>query len=439
MALDTPNSPSDIERDMKTDFQRELVSSNPFLPNSWISALISGFSNRLFDNYITLNQVVDIAFYDTSPEAYLERQASWYDVFRLDATQASGQIVATGIATTVIPFGTSFVSSDGITAVTDAAATITAKSGITPSSLTSTGITATLVFSSEHELSSGVQMTVAGADQEAYNGTFDVNVIDNLTVKYTMDSDPVDTATGTIVVSYTSAIIACTTSDFSDAANLEGNSLVTLSGSIAGVDSDAYVYVDGFAGGSDQEAIETFRDRFLLVVRNPVANFNVSAIETQAREISGVTRVWVQEVTPAIGQVTIYFTRDNDDDIIPSAAEAEVVKDNILLIKPANTADVDVIVDPLGEVSTVFTFNSITPDTTTMREAVENSLDEFFRTTPDPEENVTEIQYNTAIQNTVDLNTGERITSFDLASPSIDIVVAASSGDIATLGGVVMP
>lgn len=433
MSLETPLNPSEIDRDIKTDFQRELVSSNPFLPNSWTAALISGFSNRIFDNYITLNQISELSFYDTSPEIYLERQASWYNVFRLAATQASGKIIATGTPTTVIPIGTSFASSDGIVSISDAEATITSKSE-TPFSITSSGTTATIIFSIEHELSPGVEAIVSGVVETEYNGTFDVNIIDNKTVTYTLSSSTTSPATGTILVDYNSAIIECTTSDFSKSANLSASSSVSLSGAISGVDSEAYVYADGYSGGTDQESVEDFRDRFLFVVRNPIANFNSSAIETQARKISGVTRVWIQEVTPLVGQVTIYFTRDNDVDIIPSVSEANDVKDSILLIKPANTSSDDVFVDPLVGVPTNFVFSSVTPNTTTMKQAVENSLSEFFRTIPNPEENVSSIKYNTAIQNTVDLSTGNRLTSFVLSSPAGDIVI--STGEIATLGTV---
>ncbi|MCH9735877.1 MAG: baseplate J/gp47 family protein [Actinomycetia bacterium] len=433
MPLETPDSPSDIERDLKTDFQRELVSSNPFLPNSWISALISGFSNRLFDNYLGLEEAVKVSFYDTSPEIYLERQASWYNVFRLAATQATGNIIFTGTDGVVVPSGTEFASSGGITAITDSDATITTKSD-TPTSVSSSGTTATVVMPTEHELSPGVEVTISGANESEYNGTFDVNIVDEFSFTYDLDSSTTTPATGTILVDYVSGIAPCTTTDFSSEANLEADSLVILSGAITNVDSTAYVDSFGFGGGTDKEGLNTFRTRFLDRVGNPVANFNDAAIDEKARQISGVTRVWIQDVTPSIGQVTIYFTRDNDNTIIPSSEEATTVKNSILEIKPANTADEDVIVDPLVGVSTNFTFTSIVPNTTTMSEAVENSLREFFRTIPNPEENVLRDQYITAIYNTVDLETGDRIESFDLLSPIGDISV--STGEIAILGTV---
>ena len=94
-------------------------------------------------------------------------------------------------------------------------------------------------------------------------------------------------------------------------------------------------------GGTDQETEESLRARMLGRIQNPVAHFNVAAITEKAKVIPGVTRVFVQEVTPAIGQVTTYFMRDNEISPIPTGSEVTKVKDSILEIKPANTASTD--------------------------------------------------------------------------------------------------
>lgn len=438
MPLNTPNSPSEIEQDAKTDFQREIQNSNPFLPNSWTSAFISGYSNRIYDNFVVLNEAVEASFYDTSPEEFLVRQASWYGITRLPASQAVGSIVVTGTLTTNIPASTEFVSASGITCVTDSLSTITAKSEA-PASLVSTGTTATCTLSSSHELSNNVSVTISGANEPEYNGTFDINVINDTTFTYELPSSAASPATGTISADYESALISVTTDDFSEESNLSGGTAITLSGAIAGIDSDAEVYINGLSGGSDIEDIEVFRERFLEIIRNPISHFNVSEIKKKAREIAGVTRVFVQEVTPAVGQVTIYFTLDNEDDIIPSGAIVTNVKNKILEIKPANTSSIDVFVnDPaLVGTSTAFTFSALSPNTSDMQTAVQNSLEEFFKTIPEVGTDVFEEQYIAAIQNSVDTNSGQRLTSFSLSAPSGDISVA--SNEIATLGTVTFP
>lgn len=68
---------------------------------------------------------------------------------------------------------------------------------VTPTSITSSGTTAT-VTKPGHRLKTGDMVTVAGADQAAYNGTFVVTVVDEDHFTYTMPSSAASPATGTI-------------------------------------------------------------------------------------------------------------------------------------------------------------------------------------------------------------------------------------------------
>lgn len=190
-------------------------------------------------------------------------------------------------------------------------------------------------------------------------------------------------------------------------------------------------------GGTNQETDPQLLSRLLDRIQNPVANFNVSAIVSKAKEIAGVTRVFVFEITPAIGQQTIYFMRDNDVDPIPDAGEVTTVKDKILTIKPANTADVDVIVLAPTPAITDFTFTSLIPNTTTMQASVTANLQQFFAEETSVGVSIQEDAYRAAIQNTIDTETGDRVADFSLSIPSGDIVI--SPGEIGTLGTVIYP
>lgn len=63
--------------------------------------------------------------------------------------------------------------------------------------ITSTGTTATVAHTA-HGLIDGKQVQIKGANEQAYNGIFTVTVTGANEYTYTMGSDPVDTATGTI-------------------------------------------------------------------------------------------------------------------------------------------------------------------------------------------------------------------------------------------------
>lgn len=72
-------------------------------------------------------------------------------------------------------------------------------------SVTSSGTTATATSTNQHGLTTGDSVTISGANEAAYNGTFTVTVTNGTVFTYTMLSDPVDTATGTIVATYSTA------------------------------------------------------------------------------------------------------------------------------------------------------------------------------------------------------------------------------------------
>ena len=66
--LNIPDNADEVIQRSKTDVQRELPDSNPFLPNSAISAFIVAFSNRVFDFYLQLKEALKQAFWDTATD-----------------------------------------------------------------------------------------------------------------------------------------------------------------------------------------------------------------------------------------------------------------------------------------------------------------------------------------------------------------------------------
>lgn len=437
MSINLPKSAVEVSNRSKTDVQRELTGSNPFLKNSWLGAIVVAFSNRVFDFYLQLNVLLRELFWDTSSGEFLEIQASWFGITRLPATQSSGTIVVSGTPGASIPIGTQLKTSDDLSFLTTAAVVIAASS-ISISSLTRSGQTVTATTVSDHNLYSGVPVDITGAVETEYNGTgIAIQVTGANTFTYTIVGTPTTPATGTILASFDASTVAVQSEDFGAGVNLPADTVLSLSSPIAGVDNDAGVNFGAIGGGSDQESDTDFRSRFLSRVQNPVAHFNVSEIKNKAKEINGVTRVFVQEITPAVGQTTVYFMRDNDENPIPTPSEVTTVKNKILEIKPANTADVDVIVAAPVAVVTNFVFTSLSPDTTTMRAAIEANLAQYFDESTSVAVNIEEDAYRSVIFNTVDTETGDKVQSFTLSAPAG--VVTVSSGEIGTLGTVTYP
>jgi len=304
MALEIPETAAEVENRAQTDVQRELPESNPRLKNSWLLALVTSFANRIFDFYLQLLEAIKQNFPDTATETFLER---WADIFgkeRQAATQATGNVAATGTATTVVPISTTLTIA-GNEYTTTSSATISAQS-ISVTSITRSGQTATATTANDHNLANNVAVTISGAVETEYNVmSAEITVTGLDTFEYQVVGTPSTPATGTILADFTAASVPIESDDFGDDFNLDVGSQLRLQSPIAGVDDTLTVDFGDIGGGTDQESDASLRERMLNRIQNPVAHFNESDIEDKAKEVAGVTRVFVESAGTIIGTAAI--------------------------------------------------------------------------------------------------------------------------------------
>lgn len=436
MPLDLPESASEVDARSKADVQGQLNQSNPFGKNHWLGAIVTGAANRIYDFYIQLRTAIRVLFPDTATEEYATRWGAIFGVSKLAATRATGFVVATGTAGSAIASGIVLNESGGGVYESTGAATISANT-ISIASLSRSGTTVTATTDSNHNLANNVEVTIANASDSAYNGAFSIVVTGLNKFQYEIIGTPADEPATPADASFTTAHVPVQSQGFGADTNLDAGTELTLESPIVGVDDTLAVDFGTLGGGTDQETDESFRLRYLDRIQNPVAHFNSADIIQQAKLINGVTRVFVQEITPAVGQVTIYFMRDNDDNPIPDASEVTTVKNKILEITPANTDSADVIVSAPTAVTVDFTFTALNPDTSTMRTAIENNLAQFFEERTEVAVNIDEDAYRSAIYNSIDTATGNTLTSFTISAPVGDITI--STGEIGVLGTVTFP
>ena len=516
MAIATPESTSQVEDRIKADVQREAPDSNPYLPAHWLRSFIAGVARRIFDFYKDLNRTEKRVFPDTADD---ETAPIWGNIYVGEPnaeTASTGNVVAQGVAASVIPLGTVLLSGEN-EYTSQADATISDQI-ITVVSITRSGATATVITNGVHNLSSSVPVTISGADQSEYNLTDTEIVVTGLdSFTFQVVGTPVTPATGSIDAAYTSGLVVVVSDDFGALTNLDLDSPLTLQQPIIGVDDTLNVDFGAIGGGSNEESTDEYKARYLDKIRNPTSHFNGNDITAKAKEVTGVTRVFVEEAgteigsvsvtsitrngnvatvttavdhgfddgqvttitgaaeseynvvdariikesatvfhyvvlgsptTPAtgtilsstsipLGQVRTFFMRDNDAVSIPSAAEVQTVKDKIDTILPANTSTLDNIVKAPVAVVVDYALTELEPNTSTMREAVENNIQQFHDEQTTVGVNVDEDAYRSAIKNTVDTITGDIVISFELSSPSGDITI--NSGEIATKGAVTFP
>ncbi len=434
MSIVYPLNRQEVVDRVSTDIQAELPESEPFLRNSYLRALAIGYAGGLYDAYKTIQELQKQLFPDTATGEFADRWASYKGIYRNPATQSDGYVTITGIAGTVVPLGTQLNSSNGISFVTQTDITIQLQT-ISIFSLTRSGttVTATLPTGSEHNYADGITVTISGANETDYNGTFPIVVTSASTFTYEITGSPTTPATGIIFSALTFASILVKSIDYGISTNFPSGSELFFDSVIAGVDASAFVQYSGLTGGEDLESDDEFKKRYLYSYQHPISYFNVAEITTKCEEINGVTRVFVHEITPDVGQVTIYFMRDNDVNPIPSGSQVAIVKNKLMEIKPAHVDPDDVIVKAPTPKSIHFKFSVLDPNTDTMRAAIVESLKAFFAEVPTVGQALSRASYSSAIYYTVDPETGNFVNNFVLAYPIADIPIA--DGEIATFPG----
>jgi len=453
MAVTLPTNASEIVNRQKADIQNALSSSNPFLKNGLLTALVESSGYRFFDIYKLIDVIQSGLFLDNYADfSVLDFWGGLVDLTLGLPTASSGQIVFSGSSDgLLIPSG-SILSNGSLTYTTLVDGTLAQNSNSILQITQSSG-TATIVFSGDHGLATGIDITISGADQENYNGVKTVTVINNTEATFNIDETTTSPATGTLTSIYyvTSVEVQC--NDNGSNTNLSSGAALSLQNTITNVNNNAYVDLSGLTGGTDTETEENYKARIVDAWQNPVTNFNAASIINQAKTVDGITRVFVLRATNGVsggaystdqaGFVTIYCVKDNSDTIITNSTDNSLVKTAILSIAPMNDVTDNINVLSLTPVAIDFTFTSISPDTTTMRTAIQENIQQFFKSknsingveTGEEDRGTMRINdINLAILQTVDSITGKSLESYVLSTPINDVSV--NDGEIVIAGNI---
>ena len=444
MTIEFPKNRKEITDQMKIDVRAELgPNSNPFLRNSALASLIFGAAARIFDFFSQLQFLLKNMFMDTATGSFLERWGSYVKIGRTPASAAEGFITIQGTVDSVIPNATTFQSTSQVQYTSNGEAVISAPI-LFVTSIIVVGSEAVVETETNHFYASGINVIISGAAQPEYNGEFIITVTDLNQFKYAITGTPISPATGLIEAEAATASVNLISVDFGEAANLNSGEAVSITTPIVGIDNTGFVQFDGIVGGENIEDDEGLRNRILDRYQNPVSFFNVAQIEQKAKTVAGVTRVFVQEITPEPGAITVFFVKDNDTDIIPLLIDRQRVKAAILEIKPGHVFggtvedpdSGDIHVPLLIDKKVDFGFISLDPDTQSLRESIIKNLDQVFRGSNQVGVNIAKLTYECAIFDSFD-DAGNKVKSFQLSTPFGDIPVA--SNEIATLGVVTFP
>jgi len=215
--------------------------------------------------------------------------------------------------------------------------------------------------------------------------------------------------------------------------NAAAGVVLTLTAPVDRLQTEHEVAASGIGLGADQESDESLRQRLLHRLRYPPHGGAAFDYVRWAREINGVTRVYVDPVTATNGRTTVgvwFLMDDLYANGIPQAADVSAVRAYIETVRPAGAlvevaAPVPLTVD--------ITIEGLSPDTQAIRNAIVNELVELFRrdarvsTLTEPY-----TLYRSKIIEAISTAAGE--DHHTLATPAEDVQVAV--GQIPVLGTV---
>jgi len=145
-------------------------------------------------------------------------------------------------------------------------------------------------------------------------------------------------------------------------------------------------------------------------------------------EVSGVTRAWSSPLYMGIGTIGVSFVRDNDDSIIPNAAQKAEVRAYIVEHEDPGTgktvgcpvtAEPGLFIIELAQQTVNFEI-AIYPNTAVVRSAIEDALADLIVREGGPGETI----YLSEIDETISLATGEERHRLD--SPVADVTAATN-------------
>jgi len=239
-------------------------------------------------------------FPQTATDEFLDLWGQYEGLERLSAAVSFGDISVVGtIGADPVPAGTILTGANSIEYETTAGNSVQLQSFLV-SSVVRQGNAVTVTTPSSHFLSTGLTVTMAGANETDYNGDFEIVVTALNEFQYIIATTPTSPATGTITYSLTYVSIAVEALTSGPNGNLSSGAILVFNETIDGIESQAIVQFTGLVGGTDQETDEPYRQRILLSRSSQSGVFTPNQIRLAALGINGNTRVIVIEPTETV-------------------------------------------------------------------------------------------------------------------------------------------
>lgn len=433
----------DIVRLIESKFRKEIPELDPTIKASLARASTVSSAAAGVSNQDGLDDAVAQSFWQSQDDDFLEKTGEYDNVNRFGEQKSSGLGAVEGVLSTLVPQDTPITYNGNSYIVLQDSQVINYSGTIFLSY--SAGIV-TAITSIDHSLSTGLNVTISGATQPDYNGTFQITVLDSSTFTYELVAGALTTDNGSYSSDY--ALLNIESVATGEIQNAESGAIMEID--LPDINSSVYVGTGGLRGGLTEEDIDDYRVRVGEAHNLTPGIATIPSIVFSVKSISGNTRVFVIRPTettegipgeagyrPELGQTVVYFVRDNDTNILPSIAQLTEAKNKIIsdgvwpesFLKTENLF----VISPLLK-SQDFVFTSITPNTITMQNAIRDQLKFFFEDNSGIEKTIKLSDLDIFLRSVQDPATGDILRDFTYTTPNVDLTT--DSGELMILGTV---
>lgn len=339
--------------------------------------------------YSAAQDAVDQTFAQTATEesflAAIAFDKTNNQIIRKEAEFASGKLLIVGSDGLEVPADTGFITDDGQTysSVVDK---ICSSQNFIITSLERVNNYAIATLA-DHLLVNSLELTISGANETEFNGLNTIEILSSSQFRY-YNAGADDTATGTIIGSFTGCRVDVVSDEASEAANQTYTDAISLSSSLNSDPILIGITYDGIYGGLDIETLSSFKDRIINFLQYPQNKGNRFQHQSwiEQNTDSNYTYVYKYEddfyvylvcVVSKLNEETYTFSNFTNDEL--TNIKNSFISNNQLLF------GIDAL--QLSFVNPTFinidiSITSLTPNTNEMKTAISDLLRQYLALTP---------------------------------------------------------
>ncbi len=358
----------------KDPFVRNMAQGNAIVQRACYSAAQDAVDQTFAQTATEESFLTAIAFDKTNNE-----------IRRKDAEFAKGQLLISGADGLEIPAQTSFITDDSQTYTSIVSKTcITQSFIITSLQRISNYVVATL---ENHLIINDLQLTISGANEAGFNGVQTIEILSSSQFRYYNEGSN-QTATGTITGSFVGCRVDVVSDEASEAANQTYTDVISLASSLDSDPTLIGITFDGIYGGTDQESLDSFKERIIEFLQYPQNKGNRFQHQTWIKQKTDANYVYVYfyedniyiylvAVLSKLNKETYTFTNFTNDEL--TNIKNSFISNNQLLlgVEAVQTS----FINPTF-VNLNISITGLTPNTNDMKNAISQILKKYISLTP---------------------------------------------------------